>query len=86
MRRVHFWLAVAAVLLIAGALRFHALGADPSEAVGRVFLSDEGWWAHNARNHYLFGAWVLDDWKPGSFWPRCTRCCCAPASSGLASG
>jgi len=65
MRRLHFWLAAAAVLLLAGALRFHALGSDPSEAVGRVFLSDEGWWAHNARNHYLFGSWVLDDWTPG---------------------
>ena len=65
MKRIHFWLVAAALLLIAGALRFHALGADPSEAVGRVFLSDEGWWAHNARNHYLFGAWVLDDWRAG---------------------
>jgi hypothetical protein len=65
MKRVHFWLVAAALLLIAAALRFHALEADPCEAVGRVFLSDEGWWAHNARNHYLFGAWFLDDWNQG---------------------
>jgi hypothetical protein len=65
MKRVHFWMVAVALLLIAGALRFHALGADPCEAVGPVFLSDEGWWAHNARNHYLFGAWLLDDWKQG---------------------
>lgn len=65
MKRVHFWSVAAVLLLIAGALRFHALEADPSEAVGRVFLSDEGWWAHNARNHYLFGSWKLDDWNQG---------------------
>ncbi len=74
MKRDYFWVVAVALLLIAGVLRFHALEADPSEAVGRVFLSDEGWWAHNARNHYLFGAWVLDDWNQARLWLRCTRC------------
>ncbi|MCP5057503.1 MAG: hypothetical protein GY937_12380 [bacterium] len=65
LERVHFWAAAAVLLLIAGVLRFHGLDADPSAAVGRVFLSDEGWWAHNARNHYLFGSWQMDDWNQG---------------------
>jgi len=65
LKRIHFWSIAAGLLLIAGLLRFHALDADPSDAVGRVFLSDEGWWAHNARNHYLFGSWQMDDWNQG---------------------
>jgi len=62
-----FWLAAAGLLLLAGVLRFQELGADPDQAIGWVFLSDEGWWAHNARNHYLFGIWRMDDWNQGVF-------------------
>ena len=31
------------------------------------FLADEGWWAHNARNHAVFGQWILDDHNPPIF-------------------
>lgn len=61
-------LAIAAALLLAAAfLRLAALESDPFQAVGTVFVSDEGWWAHNARNHYLFGAFRVDDWNQGLF-------------------
>jgi 4-amino-4-deoxy-L-arabinose transferase-like glycosyltransferase len=31
------------------------------------FLTDEGWWAHNARNRARFGGWIFDDHNPPLF-------------------
>jgi len=51
------------LLLLAAAfalLRLAWLGADPGYLVADV-LTDEGWYALNARNHVLFGSWVWDE-------------------------
>lgn len=52
------WVLVVAVALVP---RLFALDADPHMALGTGFMTDEGWWAHNARQYALFGQWVLDD-------------------------
>jgi len=44
------------------------LDADPPGAVQRHFLTDEGWWAHDARTHYLFGKWSMDDHNVALLW------------------
>ncbi|MDX1650666.1 MAG: glycosyltransferase family 39 protein, partial [Myxococcota bacterium] len=46
-------------------LRLVALDADPSLEVFRGLLTDEGAWAHNARQAVVFGRWVMDDHNPG---------------------
>ncbi len=51
------------ILLISGLLRFIHLDLDPPLQMGLHFISDEGWWVHNARNKALFGEWVLDDFN-----------------------
>ena len=60
-----FWLALAAVVLLASALRGLFPLADPPwrSPIG-ITWHDEGVWAHNARNQALFGAWRLDEWNP----------------------
>ncbi len=56
------------VILLGGAsIRLLALRADPPPAMAGDFVSDEAWWAHNARNQALFGTWVLDDFNQGLF-------------------
>ena len=61
------WCLTLAVLALAGVLRLAALDADPPATFSRDFISDESWWAHNARNHALFGHWRLDDFNQGFF-------------------
>jgi len=54
------------LLLVLGAvLRLACLGADPSPSLEYYYITDEGWWVHNARNAALFGRWVLDDFNQG---------------------
>ena len=50
--------AIAATVVVA---RFLWLDSDPSGFLGPDFLTDEGWYSQNARSHYLFGQWVMDD-------------------------
>lgn len=56
------WL-VALLFLAAMVLRFVSLDADPPCTVGLHFISDEGWWVHNARNNALFDTWILDEFN-----------------------
>ena len=53
------------ILFGAASIRLTALGADPPPSMTDAFVSDEAWWAHNARNQVLFGRWVLDDFNQG---------------------
>ncbi|HEU4429461.1 MAG TPA: glycosyltransferase family 39 protein, partial [Myxococcota bacterium] len=55
---------LAIVLVALAGLRFARLDADPSPLLASDHLTDEGWWAHNARNHALFGRWILDEHNP----------------------
>jgi hypothetical protein len=57
------YITVPAVFLVAVFLRFISLDADPPSTVGLHFLSDEGWWVHNARNKYLFDKWIQDEFN-----------------------
>ncbi|MBN2383046.1 phospholipid carrier-dependent glycosyltransferase [bacterium] len=41
------------------------LSADPSSSFSLGFISDEGWWSHNARQAALFGKWIMDDFNQG---------------------
>ena len=66
-RRRHDLLALALVLLVALLPRIVELGADPPARVLGAFLSDEGWWAQNARQRVLFGEWVMDEHNPALF-------------------
>ncbi len=59
-RRSEVW-AVLLLLAAAALPRLIALAADPAPDRDIEFLYDEGLWLHNARNHVLFGAWVLDE-------------------------
>lgn len=52
------------LLLLALVPRLLFLSADPPQDMHEHFLTDEAWWAHNARNHALFGRWILDDHNP----------------------
>ncbi|MDH3687376.1 MAG: glycosyltransferase family 39 protein, partial [Myxococcales bacterium] len=62
------------VALLLGLFAFLALlhglqlDADPPGAVQRHFLTDEGWWSHDARMHYLFGKWSMDDHNVALLW------------------
>ena len=55
------------ILFGAASIRLVALGADPPPTMTSAFVSDEAWWAHNARNHVLFGRWIVDDFNQGLF-------------------
>ena len=61
-------LAITALVLIVLIPRVAALGADPpvGSEVGGAFW-DEGVWARNARQHVLFGRWVIDEVNPSLF-------------------
>ncbi|MBL8979807.1 MAG: hypothetical protein JNM53_15430 [Gemmatimonadetes bacterium] len=60
-------LALLLVLLVALLPRLLVLDADPPSKVLGAFLSDEGWWAQNARQRVLFGQWIMDDHNPALF-------------------
>ena len=55
-------LAVLALVVILPRVLF--LGADPPGDLHIHFITDEGWWAHNARQQALFGHWMMDDHNP----------------------
>jgi 4-amino-4-deoxy-L-arabinose transferase-like glycosyltransferase len=61
--------ALAACVILAAALllRVINLDADPSALISRDFITDEGWWAHNARNAVLYGQWRIDDHNLGLY-------------------
>ena len=62
-------LAVLAGLLVLLAVpRLVHLDADPPPGLMLDYLTDEGWWAHNARDHALFGRWIMDDHNEALFW------------------
>jgi 4-amino-4-deoxy-L-arabinose transferase-like glycosyltransferase len=52
-------LAVLALVVILPRVLF--LDADPPRDFHIHFITDEGWWAHNARQQALFGHWIMDD-------------------------
>lgn len=60
-------LAVCAIMAAALLLRVINLDADPSALISRDVITDEGWWAHNARNAVLYGQWRIDDYNPGIY-------------------
>ena len=51
------------IFLVAVFLRLAFLDADPPSTVDLQFISDEGWWVHNARNKLLFDTWIMDDFN-----------------------
>jgi 4-amino-4-deoxy-L-arabinose transferase-like glycosyltransferase len=62
------WRATRAMILLLWALavgfallRLFWLDADPPGYLVDDFITDEGWYAHAARNHALFGQWVMDE-------------------------
>jgi len=55
------------ILVAALLVRVIHLDADPSALLSRDFITDEGWWAHNARNALLFGEWKIDEFNQGLY-------------------
>lgn len=55
------------LLVVAAVPRLMDLEADPPLRVSAAFITDEGWWAQNARQHALFGHWVMDDHNPALY-------------------
>lgn len=66
---------VLALALVVVAPRLLFLDADPPQDMHVHFVTDEGWWAHNARQRALFGRWILDEHNPPLF--------LAPVHSGV---
>src|SRR3989441_12247880 len=62
-KRITTILIVSAVLGAALLLRVINLDADPSALISRDFITDEGWWAHNARNALFHGQWRIDQYN-----------------------
>src|SRR5262245_4964784 len=60
-------LTIGIVLALALLLRAINLDADPSALISRDVITDEGWWAHNARNAILYGQWRMDDHNLGLY-------------------
>ncbi len=56
---------VAALMAVLLSVRLAFLEADTPLEVQFHHLTDEGWWSQNARNHALFGRWIMDDHNPG---------------------
>lgn len=80
---------VVVVLLVLAALpRLVTLGADVPRSMAGPVLFDEGFWAHNARNHALYGVWVRDQHNPALFltpaWTAALRGVYAVLGVGLA--
>jgi 4-amino-4-deoxy-L-arabinose transferase-like glycosyltransferase len=65
--RLKTGLVVAAVLILALLLRVIHLDADPSALISRDFITDEGWWTHNARNALFHGQFRMDDYNLGFY-------------------
>jgi 4-amino-4-deoxy-L-arabinose transferase-like glycosyltransferase len=61
------FLLVLVVLGLALVLRVVNLDADPSALISSFFITDEGQWAHNARNALVFGQSRFDDYNPGLY-------------------
>jgi len=55
------------LLVVAGIPRLVDLEADPPVRVSAALVTDEGWWAQNARQHALFGQWVMDQHNPALY-------------------
>src|SRR5262249_26151424 len=55
------------VLAVSLALRVINLDAGPSALISRDFITDEGQWAHNARNAVIFDQLRVDDYNPGLY-------------------
>lgn len=55
------------VFSIALLLRVINLDSDPSALLGRDFITDEGWWAHNARNAFFYGQARIDEYNLGLY-------------------
>lgn len=58
---------VCLILSAALLLRVINLDADPSALISRDFITDEGWWAHNARNAFFYGQWRIDEYNLGLY-------------------
>ena len=58
-----YWACLGVLGVFFVASRLLELGADPPADLASQFITDEGWWAHNARNHFLFGRWATDDFN-----------------------
>ncbi len=58
------WLQLLVLALVIALPRLFALDADPPGDLHLHFITDEGWWAHNARQHALFGRWIMDEHNP----------------------
>jgi hypothetical protein len=56
-----------AILAVSLLLRVAYPEADPPALISRDCITDEGQWAHNARNVLLFGKQQIDDYNPGLF-------------------
>ncbi|HSE68161.1 MAG TPA: glycosyltransferase family 39 protein [Gemmatimonadales bacterium] len=63
-REIGLVLLLLAVVLVPRVLR---LAADPPVDFQTGYLPDEGAWAHNARQHVLFGRWVMEEHNPALF-------------------
>lgn len=60
-------LAVCLIMAAALLLRVINLDSDPSALISRDFITDEGWWAHNARNGLFYGEWRIDEYNLGLY-------------------
>ena len=58
------WWFLGVVAVAYALLRLVKLDADPSSLLESDFITDEGWWAQNARDHALFGRWVTGQHNP----------------------
>ena len=54
-------LLLAGLLVVVVALRMVALGADPMPELDAGFISDSGTWWKNAKQHLMWGQWIMDD-------------------------
>lgn len=54
-------LLLAGLLVVVVALRVVALGADPMPELDAGFISDSGTWWKNAKQHLMWGQWIMDD-------------------------
>jgi 4-amino-4-deoxy-L-arabinose transferase-like glycosyltransferase len=65
--RINIGLLVLAILILVLVFRTIHLDADPSSLISRDFITDEGWWTHNARNAIFHGQFRLDDYNLGFY-------------------
>lgn len=55
------------LILVAALPRLVFLEADSAPRMSASLIADEGWWAQNARQHALWGKWVMDDHNPALY-------------------